>query len=503
MKKLLAILLVAIMSFTVLVSCGGNGDGNGDGNGEGSGETGGNGNGNGNGETTPPTAESLVAAADAALEGGTYKVNAVLSAITNNEEMNTQMGFTGPMMSMTLTMVGDDFMMESAQGDESYVSALVGNVYYDYETDGTVTEGEKCTFNEAQLNAFLAGNGDMGLNVTENIPLSPEDFATVTLTEADGKYTVVYADLKDEAKDGLGDSMGMGMDFDTVTLTMVFADGKYESFDMVMSVAMPPEATDLTEEIVITVTCDMGFTYSDVAITIPANADLEEVYYEDVAGTTDYDEYVEAELGAYVAVDTFVQGKQSWWSDDGVGKCTIYTQNYGGGFFLYEVELTKEEYDALEVGTHIMVYGFKSAWDGEVEIIDAEIRVLNDYTWIAEPQDVTDLLGTAEIENYRDSKVSFSNMTVVASNDDGAAFLYKWNGAGKAGDDIYFKASVNGEVYTFVIESYLTADGTAVYEAAEALKVGDVINMEAFLYWYSTDAQPHVYSITVANADAE
>ena len=30
-----------------------------------------------------------------------------------------------------------------------------------------------------------------------------------------------------------------------------------------------------------------------------------------------------------------------------------------------------------------------------------------------------------------------------------------------------------------------------------ALKVGDVINMEAFLYWYGTSAQPHVYSITV------
>lgn len=474
MKKLLAFLLVAVMTFTMLVSCGGNG-----------------------GDTTPPTAESLVAAADAALEGGTYKVDMAMSITTNNEQVNQEMDGIGTMMAITVTVAGNDFMMEMTEENESEVMALVGSVAYEYEIANGVADGVKCTLNEAQLNAF---RGENNADITAELPIAPEDFATVTLTEADGKYTVVYADMKAEAAAELNEFIGMVMEFDTITVTMVIADGKYESFDISMSVVMPPEATGLTEEVVMTMAYEMDYSYANVAITLPENAaSFEDVYYEDIAGNTSYYEYVEVDLGTYVAVETFVQGKQSWWFDSkaNTGKGTIYTQDHNGGYFLYEVPLTEEEYNALEVGTHIMVYGFKSEWDGEVEIIDAEIRIIDDEKWIAPAEDVTALLGTEDIEYFRDRKVSFNGMTVEASNDEGAAFLYKWNGAGSEGDDIYFKASVNGKTYTFVIESYLTGDGTDVYEAAQALKVGDVIDMEAFLYWYDTDAQPHVYSITV------
>ena len=54
-------------------------------------------------------------------------------------------------------------------------------------------------------------------------------------------------------------------------------------------------------------------------------------------------------------------------------------------------------------------------------------------------------------------------------------------------------------VYTFTVNAYMIGTGSDsdVYKAIEGLKVGDVIDIEGFLYWYDA-AQPHVTSVTVA-----
>ena len=62
--------------------------------------------------------------------------------------------------------------------------------------------------------------------------------------------------------------------------------------------------------------------------------------------------------------------------------------------------------------------------------------------------------------------------------------------------DPNYKASVDGKTYTFVIEYYLTGADSDAYKAVQALKVGDKIDMEGFLYWYD-GAQPHITSLTV------
>ena len=46
------------------------------------------------------------------------------------------------------------------------------------------------------------------------------------------------------------------------------------------------------------------------------------------------------------------------------------------------------------------------------------------------------------------------------------------------------------------MESYLCDNTTDVYNAVEALNIGDTVDMEGFLYWYE-GANPHVTSITV------
>ena len=50
--------------------------------------------------------------------------------------------------------------------------------------------------------------------------------------------------------------------------------------------------------------------------------------------------------------------------------------------------------------------------------------------------------------------------------------------------------------YTFLVESYLCYNGSDAYDAAEALQVGQTVDLEGFLYWYE-GPQPHITSITV------
>lgn len=210
-----------------------------------------------------------------------------------------------------------------------------------------------------------------------------------------------------------------------------------------------------------------------------------------------YADYAAAEIDAAVTVECYVQATQGWWEKEGQGVITVYAQDADGAYFLYEMKCSKEDSEKLTEGTKIRVTGYKGEWSGEVEIMDGSFEFVEGAdTFVAEPKDVTELLGTEELINYQNQKAAFKGMTVAAANDQGAAFLYKWDGSGKAGDDLYFNVSVGEKTYTFCVESYLTGDGTDVYEAVEALKVGDVVDMEGFLYWYE-GVQPHITSVEV------
>lgn len=210
-------------------------------------------------------------------------------------------------------------------------------------------------------------------------------------------------------------------------------------------------------------------------------------------GVMTYAEYEAAAIDAEVTVETFIQAKQSWWDNKG----TFYTQDKDGAYFLYELPCTQEEYDKLAVGTKIRVKGYKAEWSGEVEIINATWEIL-EGTYVAEAVDVTDILASEDLIKKQNMFVKFTGMTVEASKDaegNEAAFLYNWDGSGQPGSDLYFNVSIGGQTYNFTVESYLKGDGTDVYEAVEALQIGDVINMEGFLYWYN-GVNPHITAVT-------
>lgn len=215
----------------------------------------------------------------------------------------------------------------------------------------------------------------------------------------------------------------------------------------------------------------------------------------DVAGETvmSYADYVAAELESPVVIEAYVQAHQSWWDN----KITVYAADEDGAYFIYNMTCSEEDSAKLVPGTKIKVTGYKTEWSGEVEIAEGATFEIEDGSYIAEATDVTDLLGTDDLINYQNQFVSFKGMTVEESGG-GAAFLYNWDGSGSAdsNSDLYFNVSLNGQTYTFTVESYLCDNTTDVYKTVEGLKVGDVIDMEGFLYWYN-GVNPHITNVTV------
>jgi len=200
-------------------------------------------------------------------------------------------------------------------------------------------------------------------------------------------------------------------------------------------------------------------------------------------GVMTYAEYDAAEMDAEVVIETYVQATQSWWDN----KITVYTQDEDGAYFLYEMACSEEDAAKLVPGAKIKVTGYKGAWAGEIEVMDATFEFVEGEAFIAEPMDVTALLGTEELIKHQNKKVAFKGLTVEAIE-------YK---NGEPGDDIYVTVSLNGQSYSFCVERYLTGPETEVYAAVGALKAGDVVDVEGFLYWYE-GVNTHITAVAAA-----
>ena len=200
-------------------------------------------------------------------------------------------------------------------------------------------------------------------------------------------------------------------------------------------------------------------------------------------------EYVAAANDDEVVIESYVQDHQSWWD----GQVTVYLQDEDGAYFAYNMKCAEEDAAKLVPGQKIRVKGYKGEWAGEVEIMDGTFEIVEADPWIAAATDVTALLATDELINHMNEFVAVKGAKVVAQAD-GAAFAYK-NPEQKS-DDLYFAVEVDGATYNFCVESYLRGQDTDVYKAVEALKVGDTVDIEGFLYWYE-GANLQATSLTV------
>lgn len=203
-------------------------------------------------------------------------------------------------------------------------------------------------------------------------------------------------------------------------------------------------------------------------------------------GTMTYAEYDAAAVETEVVIEAYVQAKQSWWDNT----ATVYLQDGDGAYFAYNMACSEEDYAKLTTGTKIKVTGYKAEWSGEVEITDATFEIL-DGTYVAEATDVTSILANeTELIKKQNMLVAFKGMTVESEA------MYKWDGSGQEGDDLYFNVSLDGKTYSFTVESYLCDATTEVYQAVKNLKVGDKVDLEGFLYWYE-GVNPHITGVTV------
>lgn len=237
-------------------------------------------------------------------------------------------------------------------------------------------------------------------------------------------------------------------------------------------------------------------TAAETTAAETTTAETEAAADEKSEGVMTYEEYAAAEIDTEVTIEAYVQAKQAWWED----QATVYTQDQDGAYFLYNMACSEEDYEKLVPGTKIRVNGYKAEWAGEVEVVDATFEIVEGDSYLAPAVDVTDLLGSDELIERQNQFVAFSGMTVEASTDtDGkeVAFLYNWDGSGQDGNDLYFNVSKDGVTYTFTVESYLCDNTTDVYAAVKAFEIGDVIDMEGFLYWYE-GANPHITSVSAA-----
>ena len=212
-----------------------------------------------------------------------------------------------------------------------------------------------------------------------------------------------------------------------------------------------------------------------------------------------HSEFDAAPLDSTVTVETYVQAYLNWEED----YVSAYAQGPDGVYYISQMAYSPYDSYYMEPGVKICVTGTKTVSAGRIQISDATFEFAGGDPFIAAARDVTGLLGTDGLQQYMNEFVLIEGLTVVPSSPEGSdeetAFLFGRDGYGSWGDDLYFSASLNGQVYTFCVESSLCDPDTDVYNEVEALTIGDVINMEGFLNW-NNGAEPSLTYLHVTLA---
>ena len=206
-------------------------------------------------------------------------------------------------------------------------------------------------------------------------------------------------------------------------------------------------------------------------------------------GVMTYDEFAAAAIESKVTIEGYVQAKQVY--SEQYGNTSLYLQDTKGAYFVYRLACTAEEYAKFTEGVKVKIVGYKAVWSGEVEIIDVEsFSVDSSVKYTAPVFDATSLLGTDDLIKHQNVKASKD------ADGNEVAYLYKWNGTGAEGDDLYFNVALGDKEFQFLVESDLCGADTEVYKAVKNLKVGDTIDLDGFLYWYD-GVNPHITSVKV------
>ena len=215
--------------------------------------------------TDIPTKEELLAAADAALAGGHYKITTGFTAECNNPSYSADIRALFEGSTVEILVHGDNIEV-NMPGDMSLINIrMIGNVAYVRYLDYEVLQS---------LRVKATMSADQREQLRDMLPTEPRlsvyDF-TETVVSADGTtltctdlspsvYEEVYADMDiSGAIDGITNVV-----FADVTMTVTFANGKYDSFviDYALSCNIDGEAVSVN------ISATMDYSYVDIDYVI-------------------------------------------------------------------------------------------------------------------------------------------------------------------------------------------------------------------------------------------
>ena len=197
-----------------------------------------------------------------------------------------------------------------------------------------------------------------------------------------------------------------------------------------------------------------------------------------------YAQYAAAQDGEEVTIEAYVTGKQSWWSN----KATVYMQDDNGGYFVYELGCTQEQYNTdLAVGNKIQVTGVKGSYAGQAEVFGSQSG--SEATW--EKLSGTKTYTATKLNKLADMK-THPNMYVELD-----VTVASTPYVDPKRDNIYYDVTDGESVYTFCVETYLTAKTTDVYTTVAAFKKGDKVTVSGFAYTYY---EPQLHTTGATNS---
>ena len=219
---------------------------------------------------------------------------------------------------------------------------------------------------------------------------------------------------------------------------------------------------------------------------------------DNVSKVMTHAQYLAAAQDEPVEIEAYVQATQSWYN----GAIVIYAQDKGyGGYFGYNIPCSEEDAAKLVPGTKINIKGYKTFYKGMPEIAadGAVLTILEgDDTFVAYAEILTEDLGKQDLVKHAGKYAAFQGLTVKS--------ITFRNDA--PGDDIYVDFTLGDATYSFCVERYLTDPDTDLYKkfVEGKIKVGDVVDVYGFVYWYDADEDAsgdgintHITKITVVD----
>lgn len=205
-------------------------------------------------------------------------------------------------------------------------------------------------------------------------------------------------------------------------------------------------------------------------------------------------EFMAAENGDDVIVEGYISARQSWWED----KATLYltTNNEGEGYFVYEYQCTEEEFNSkLVVGACLRIYGAKTIYDGEHEIMGNNIDYEKSGVITNAPKFNEKALNVTKVNN--EELIKYQNGLFTATLKVKGSYSFKND---NENDDIYFTlVDEAGNELSCCVECYVeniypTVKG--VITSADFVE-GASVTVTGYLYWWKTAANPHITSIVI------